>query len=103
MARIGYLLAEDVVSEGGVGDFAGRDIGAAAPTSIPDRATADGRYVQIGAAVQVGSFTVASLLAGTPSPATPAVAFCSNESGGAVLVFSDGTNWRRVTDRAIVS
>lgn len=29
--------------------------------------------------------------------------YVSNESGGAVLAFSDATNWRRVTDRAIVS
>lgn len=29
--------------------------------------------------------------------------YISNESGGAVMAFSDGTNWRRVTDRAIVS
>jgi len=29
--------------------------------------------------------------------------YVSNESGGAVQAFSDGTNWRRVTDRAIVS
>jgi hypothetical protein len=29
--------------------------------------------------------------------------YVSNESGGAVMAFSDGTNWRRVTDRAIVS
>lgn len=29
--------------------------------------------------------------------------YVSNESGGAVLAFSDGTNWRRVTDRAVVS
>lgn len=29
--------------------------------------------------------------------------YVSNESGGAVPAFSDGTNWRRVTDRAIVS
>ncbi len=27
----------------------------------------------------------------------------SNEAGGAVPAFSDGTNWRRVTDRAVVS
>ena len=26
-----------------------------------------------------------------------------NESGGAVIAFSDGTNWRRVTDREVVS
>lgn len=29
--------------------------------------------------------------------------YVSNESGGAVPAFSDGTNWRRVTDRAIVT
>lgn len=29
--------------------------------------------------------------------------YCSNESGGPVPAFSDGTNWRRVTDRAIVT
>ena len=29
--------------------------------------------------------------------------YVSNETGGAVQAFSDGTNWRRVTDRAIVS
>jgi len=26
-----------------------------------------------------------------------------DETGGAVLAFADGTNWRRVTDRAIVA
>jgi hypothetical protein len=29
--------------------------------------------------------------------------YVSNEAGGAVVAFSDGTNWRRVTDRAVVS
>lgn len=32
-----------------------------------------------------------------------AMIYVSNETGGAVPAFSDGTNWRRVTDRAIVS
>ena len=27
----------------------------------------------------------------------------SNETGGSVLAFTDGTNWRRSTDRAVVS
>lgn len=36
---------------------------------------------------------------------TPAgrLVIVSNESGGSVLAFSDGTNWRRSTDRAVVS
>ena len=48
----------------------------------------------------VPSYTVA----GVPS-ASPAaqIAYISNEAGGAVLAFSDGTNWRRVTDRAVIS
>jgi hypothetical protein len=29
--------------------------------------------------------------------------YCSDESGGSIPAFSDGTNWRRVTDRAIVT
>jgi hypothetical protein len=42
---------------------------------------------------------------GTLPSATPAaqMIYVSNETGGAVPAFSDGTNWRRVTDRAIVS
>lgn len=44
-------------------------------------------------------------VAGLPSAAasTGAMAYCSDETGGAVPVFSDGANWRRVTDRAIAS
>jgi Protein of unknown function (DUF2793) len=41
-----------------------------------------------------------------PSAATAgagALLHVPDESGGAVLAFSDATNWRRVTDRAIVS
>lgn len=29
--------------------------------------------------------------------------FVTNEAGGGTLAFSDGTNWRRVQDRAIIS
>jgi hypothetical protein len=32
-----------------------------------------------------------------------AMIYVTNETGGAVPAFADGTNWRRVTDRAIVS
>lgn len=30
-------------------------------------------------------------------------AFVTDETGGAVLAFYDGTDWRRVTDRTVVS
>lgn len=31
------------------------------------------------------------------------IIYVSDETGGATLAFSDGTNWRRVQDRAVVS
>lgn len=34
---------------------------------------------------------------------TGLVIFVSNEVGGATLAFSDGTNWRRVQDRVVIS
>lgn len=52
--------------------------------------------------VKVSSFTVAGL----PSASTygaGAVIYVSNEAGGATIAFSDGTNWRRVIDRAVVA
>lgn len=51
-------------------------------------------------APQLPSFPVASL----PSAADKGVLiFVPNESGGATVAYSDGTDWRRVTDGAIVS
>lgn len=46
-------------------------------------------------------YTVATLPANTLPLGK--IIYVSNESGGAVPAFNDGTNWRRVTDRAIVS
>ena len=51
--------------------------------------------------VTLPSHTVVQL--GNISPTTGTMSYCSNESGGAVPAFYDGTNWRRVTDRNIVS
>jgi hypothetical protein len=46
------------------------------------------------------SYTTTTL----PSASAPgSMIFVTNETGGAVPAFADGTNWRRVTDRAIVS
>tara|TARA_R110000868_G_scaffold26661_3_gene102413 strand:- start:196 stop:441 length:246 start_codon:yes stop_codon:yes gene_type:complete len=56
---------------------------------------------QAGQPVRLPAFGVADL----PSPArfNSCLIFISNESGGAVPAFSDGADWRRVTDRAVVS
>lgn len=48
------------------------------------------------------SYTLANLPSASAVGAG-AQAYCTNESGGAVPVFSDGTDWRRVTDRAVAS
>lgn len=54
-----------------------------------------------GAIPVLNTYTVGAL----PNAATNVrgMIYVSNETGGAVPAFSDGTNWRRVTDRAIVS
>jgi hypothetical protein len=54
--------------------------------------------------IRRGSYTVAGV--GLPSASAAGAGadiFVSDEAGGAVIAFSDGTNWRRVTDRAVVS
>jgi hypothetical protein len=42
---------------------------------------------------------------GSTAAADPfsSIIFVYDETGGATLAFSDGTNWRRVQDRAVVS
>jgi hypothetical protein len=52
--------------------------------------------------VKAGSFTVATVPSASTSGAG-AMIYVSNESGGATIAFSDGTNWRRVNDRSIIS
>jgi hypothetical protein len=55
--------------------------------------------VDLSVPMQLPSYTVAGL----PTGAAGDMAYCSNETGGAVIVFSDGTNWRRSTDRAVAA
>ena len=47
------------------------------------------------------SYTVATLPDATEFEAH--TIYVSDETGGATIAFSDGTNWRRVQDRAVVS
>jgi len=49
--------------------------------------------------VSTGSYTVSTL----PAVGTGQLIFVTDETGGAIHCFSDGTNWRRLSDRAIVS
>lgn len=49
----------------------------------------------------VPSFTVGTLP--SASTYTRGIIYVSDETGGATMAFSDGTNWRRMADRAVVS
>ncbi len=53
------------------------------------------------APVTLRSYTVAQLA--SISPAAGSMIYCTNVSTGAEPVFYDGTNWRKFTDRSIVS
>ena len=52
--------------------------------------------------VRVKAYPVAGVPAAAASGAG-AIVLVSDETGGPVLAFSDGTDWRRVTDRAVVA
>ncbi len=58
--------------------------------------------LHVNGPVRIGSFPVAGLPSAS-SVGAGTIAYVSNEAGGATLAFSDGSNWRRCTDRAIVS
>jgi len=55
----------------------------------------------IYAGIQLPSYAVADVP--TASEWAQRLIYVSDETGGAIPAFSDGTNWRRVTDRAIIS
>jgi len=57
--------------------------------------------VDVQGVIELESYTVAGVP--TASNFTQGMIYVSDETGGAVPAFSDGTNWRRCTDRAIVS
>lgn len=52
-------------------------------------------------AIRIQTKTVATLTA--ESKNVGKIAVCSDEAGGTTIVFADGTNWRRVQDRAVMS
>jgi hypothetical protein len=53
------------------------------------------------APIVLAAYTVGTVPAAATS--TRGLIYVTDESGGAVPAFSDGTNWRRVTDRAVIS
>lgn len=88
------------LSAGFFGTFSGHDAILVRQQVERIRLTANG--VTISGSMRLPSYTVA----GAPSASAHgagAMIYVSNESGGAVVAFSDGTNWLRVTDRAVIS
>lgn len=73
----------------------------------------DSSTIQINDSVQIsdnltmgGLFTLANRTVAQLSiltPAAGAMAYCTDETGGGQPVFYDGTNWRRMTDRIVIS
>lgn len=56
--------------------------------------------LDIAGPLGVASYTVAAV----PAASVPGrIIYVSDEAGGATLAFSDGTQWRRVTDRAVIA
>ena len=54
--------------------------------------------------LQLAQFAVADLTgAYAASLWTGALVYVTDETGGAIPCFSDGTNWRRMSDRAVAS
>jgi len=55
-----------------------------------------------GNQITLDTYTVATLPT-VPNATAPGLIFVSDETGGSIPAFSDGSNWRRVSDRSIVS
>jgi len=59
-------------------------------------------HLHVNGPIRCASYTVGTVPSASVTGAGAQI-YVSNEVGGAVLAFSDATNWRRVTDRAIIS
>lgn len=94
---------DNVRIERDVPDTQATDLPAAGPfpsASIEDALDKLTILIQQVAIAPLVSYTVATVPAATPAGR---MIYVSDETGGAVPAFADGTNWRRVTDRAVVS
>ena len=90
-------------------DYSGRaEIGLCGDDELHLKISTDGSsfvealVVKPEGCIRLKSFTVAGLPTAS-SQGAGALAYVSDETGGAVLAFSDGSAWRRVTDRTVVS
>ena len=113
-ADAGFTFADDTVTVGETKSIAfstftnydaiittadyGSDLGSI--TSATDAQVDQGFLVEDNGLPVFPSYNVTTLPSSSPAGA---MVFVPNETGGAVMCFFDGTNWRRMTDRAIAS
>lgn len=90
--------------------FSGRaEIGLTGDDNLHVKVSADGTTWREALVITAATGTprvpsmAKSLLPSANTAAAGALVFVSDEAGGAVLAFSDGAVWRRVTDRAVVA
>lgn len=94
------VLFEPITDYGSITTTANMTIDYGLVTQTPDSCAGDYEFITEISGPTSDSFAVASL----PSAAQPGqMIYVSDETGGSVMAFSDGTNWRRITDRAVVS
>lgn len=58
--------------------------------------------LHVNGPARIGSYTVGTVPSASTAGAGSMI-YVSDETGGAIPAFSDGTDWRRVSDRAVVS
>lgn len=105
-------IANNAIGDDKLRDSLGCSVIGRTPNSTGDptdiQALADGRFLQRDAGVltfrnpKLPAYTVAT----APDPIASGAGtliYVSDESGGATVAFSDGTDFRRVQDRAIIS
>lgn len=94
-----FRINNDPGGQGGLTLSSGKFVYANGSMGV-DRATPVCKF-DVNGPIRCGSYTVLTVPAANAGAAQEI--YVSDEAGGAVLAFSDATNWRRVTDRAVIS
>lgn len=100
-------VATKAIEVNNLNQFVAKPVGGTAKLKLQDgngadRLTVDNTRIEASAPIRLASYTVATVPAAGTAGAGAQI-YVSDETGGAVPAFSDGTNWRRVTDRAVIS